>query len=169
VVTDAHYASKHDKRVYGCACDAFSPEFGFSFVIATIYFGPARPHWSGPTSLLVEQGALARESIDANFRPEICRRACLPVLQRRPRGVSHAIDGIEKPRNTCGIDQPLGPYGVQKGLPGLDEAIVLATENGLAEAHQELTMRHAAVTNTGGDDRETVVFAFVFRARTEQL
>jgi hypothetical protein len=54
-------------------------------------------------------------------------------------------------------------------LPGLDEAIVLATENGLAEAHQELTMRHAAVTNTGGDDRETVVFAFVFRARTEQL
>ena len=30
-------------------------------------------------------------------------------------------------------------------------------------------MRHAAVTNTGGDDGETVVFAFVFRARTEQL
>jgi len=83
--------------------------------------------------------------------------------------VSHAIDGIEKSRNTCGIDQPLGPYGVQKDLPGLDEAIVLATQNGLAEAHQELTMRHAAVTITGGDDRETVVFAFVFRARTEQL
>ena len=38
----------------------------------------------------------------------------------------------------------------------------LVSENGLAEAHQELTMRHAAVTITGGDDRETVVFALCF-------
>jgi hypothetical protein len=109
-------------------------------------------HWSGQTSHLVAQGALDCESVDANFCPEVSRRVRLPVLQRRSSSIGHAVDGIEKSRNSCGIYQPLWAYGLQKGLPGLNEAIVPATENRLAKAHQQLTIWHAAVTNTGGDN-----------------
>jgi hypothetical protein len=119
-------------------------------------FGPARLSepvgWSGQTSHLVAQGALDRESVDANFSPEVSRRVCLPVLQRRSSSIGHAVDGIEKSRNSCGIYQPLWAYDLQKGLPGLNEAIVPATENRLAKAHQQFTIWHAAVTNTGGDN-----------------
>jgi len=101
---------------------------------------------------LIEQGALARESVDANFRPEVSRRARLPVLQRRSCRIGHAVDGIEKPHNSCGIYQPRWAYRLQKGVLGLYETNVFATEDRLAKAHQELTMWHAAATNPGGND-----------------